>query len=100
MSLLEPITKIIEICAAREAKNRFLTISPKINIWGDMLLQKSGINLAIANILMYRNSLYDLLGLKFKKLGDRQTPEKGMAQNALIASSTKMQWTPNVLSII
>ena len=73
-------------------KNSFLTVSSKISISGDiMLLNKSDINVAIANILVYRNILYNLPGPKCKNLGDRKTPEKGVAKNALIASSTKMQ---------
>ena len=42
----------------------FWAVSSKISILGDMLLDKSDINVAIAKILVYRNSLYDLPGLK------------------------------------
>ena len=72
-------------------KTCFLAISSIISILGDMLLHKSVINAAIANILVYRNSLYDLPRPKCKNLSNRQTLEKGVAQNALIASSTNMQ---------
>ena len=65
-----------------------------------MLLPYSDKNVAIENILVNRNSLYHLHGPKCKNLSNRQTLEKGVAQNALIASSTKMQWRPIVLSII
>ena len=54
-----------------------------------MLLHKSYINMAIANILVYRNSTYDLSGPKYKKLSNHQTLKKGVAQNTLIASSKK-----------
>ena len=54
-----------------------------------MLLHKSDTNVVIANILVCRHSLYDLTVPKCKNLGDRQTLEKGLVQNALIASSTK-----------
>ena len=43
-----------------EAKICFSTISLKISTFGHMLLHKSYINVAIANILLYRKSLYDL----------------------------------------
>ena len=67
----------------------FLAVSSKISVLGDMVLHKSEINVAIANILVYRNSLYDLPGPKCKNLGNRQTLKKGVAQNALIAMKAK-----------
>ena len=54
-----------------------------------MLLHKSYINVAIAIILVYRNSLYDFPGPKCNNLSNHQPLEKGVAQTALIASSTK-----------
>ena len=58
------------------AKNRFLRrewwkisfsrFYRKISILGYMLLHKSNINVAIANILLYRKSLYDLPRRKYK----------------------------------
>ena len=47
---------------------------------------------------MYRNSLYNLPGPKYKNSGGRETLEKGVVQNALMA--TKMPLSSNVLSII
>ena len=38
-------------------KISFLAITSKINILGHMLLHKSNINVAIANILMYQKGL-------------------------------------------
>ena len=49
-----------------EPKIGFQTISPKINTLRYMLLHKSYINMAIANIFLYRKSLYDLPGRKYK----------------------------------
>ena len=56
-----------------------------------MLLHKLYINLVIRHILVYGNSLYDFLGPKYKNSSDSETLEKGVAENALIAFSTKMQ---------
>ena len=44
--------------------------------------------MSIRHILVFWNCLYDLPGPKFKNL---ETLEKGAAQNALIALSTKMK---------
>ena len=100
-SRLDPIAKNHRnLCTSWSQKPFFLAVSSKISILGDMLLHKSDINVAIANILVYQNSLYDLPEPKCKNLSNRQTLEKGVAQTALIASSTKMQWSPNVLNII
>ena len=74
-----------------KTKPVFLAVSSKISILGDMLLHKFDINVVIANILVYGNCLYDLSGPKCKNLSNRQTLEKGVAHNALIASSKKMQ---------
>ena len=63
-----------------------------------MLIYKLYINMAIRHILVYRNSL--LLGRNTKIRVTVKTLEKGVAENALIAFSSKMQWSPNVLSII
>ena len=75
----------------RQAKNRFSSIFPKINILRYILLHKLYINMAIRHILVYRNSLYDVPGLKYKNSSDRKTLKKGVAENARIAFSTKMQ---------
>ena len=48
-------------------KNSYLAISPKISILGHVLLHNMYINVAIANILLYSKSLYDLPGLKYQK---------------------------------
>ena len=56
-----------------------------------MLLYNLYINMAIRHIEVYRNSLYDLPGPKNKNPSDRKTLEMGVAENALIALSTKMQ---------
>ena len=56
-----------------------------------MLLHKLYINLAIRHILVYGNILYDFLRPKYKNSSDSETLEKGVAENALIAFSTKMQ---------
>ena len=50
----------------RQAENRFSAIFPKISILRYMLLHKLYINMAIRHILVYRNSLYDLAGRKYK----------------------------------
>ena len=72
INFLDPITKIIEFCAPHEAKTVFfLAVSSKISILGDMLLHNSDINVAIANILVYRHSLCD-----FPELGKMQKFEQ------------------------
>ena len=65
-----------------------------------MLLHKLYINMSIRHSLVYRNSLYNLPGLKYKNSSDRETLEKGVAQNALMALISKMPLTSNVSSII
>ena len=56
--------------------------------------------MSIRHSLVYRNSLYNLPGPKYKNSTDRETLEKGVAQNALMALSSKMPLSSNVLSII
>ena len=84
----------------RQAKNRFSAIFPKISNLRYMLLHKLYINVTIRHILMYRKSLYDLPGPKYKNSSNRRTLEKGVAENARMELSTKMPYRPNVLSII
>ena len=48
-------------------KTGFLAISSKISILGDMLLHKSYINVAIANILNGQINFYDSLGPNHRK---------------------------------
>ena len=48
-----------------------------------MLLHKFYINVAIANVLLYQITLYNLPGRKFKNWGWHKTPE-GCCQNSLI----------------
>ena len=62
-------------------KTGFLAVSSKISILGDIMLHKSDIN------VVYRNSL-DLPGPNCINLNNRQFLEKGVAQTALVASST------------
>jgi len=50
----------------RQAENRFSAIFPKISNLRYMLLHKLYINVTIRHILMYRKSLYDLPGPKYK----------------------------------
>ena len=83
----------------RQAKNRFSAIFPKISNLRYMLLHKLYINMTIRHILMYRKSLYDLPGPKYKNSSNRKTLEKGVAENARMELSTKMPYRPNVLSI-
>ena len=84
----------------RRAKNRFSAIFLKISILRYMLLHKLYINMSIRHSLVYRNSLYNLPGPKYKNSTDRETLEKGVAQNALMALISKMPLSSNVLSII
>ena len=81
-------------------KISFLAISPKLSILDHMLLHKLYINMAIANILLGSTSLYDLPGPKYKNHGRRWSLKKGVAENALVPSSTKMEYGPNVSCII
>ena len=76
----------------RQAENRFSAIFPKMSILRYMLIYKLYINMAIRHILVYRNSLYDLiLGQNTKTRVTAKTLKKGVAENALIAFCTKMQ---------
>ena len=75
----------------RSAKIRFSATFPKINILRYILLYQLHINMVIRHILVYENSLYDVPRLKYKNSSDRETLKKGMADNARIAFSTKMQ---------
>ena len=84
----------------RRAKNRFSAIFLKISILRYMLLHKLYINMSIRHSLVYRNSLYNLPGPKYINSTDRETLEKGVAQNALMALISKMPLSSNVLSII
>ena len=45
----------------------FSPITPKVCILEHMFLHNTYINVAIAHILLYRKSLYDLPGPKYKK---------------------------------
>ena len=56
--------------------------------------------MSIRHSLVYRNSLYNLPGLKYKNSINREPLEKGVAQNALMALISKMPLSSNVLSII
>ena len=47
--------------------------------------------MASRHLLVFRNSLYDFPGPQCKSLGDRETLEKGVPQNAHIPSSTKVK---------
>jgi len=84
----------------RRAKNRFSAIFLKISILRYMLLHKLYINMSIRHSLVYHNSLYNLPGPKYKNSTDRETLEKGVAQNALMELSTKMPLNSKVLGII
>ena len=66
---------------AAVAKKRFLAITPKLSILGHMLLHKSYINMAIANILLCRKSRYDLPGLKYKNPWARETLKRAWPRN-------------------
>ena len=52
-----------------------------------MLLHKLYINVAIANILVYQKSLYDLPGPNCKNRGEREIVKKGVAQKSWFAWS-------------
>ena len=94
------IPKIAKKCLPQWPKKGFLAITPKLSILGHMLLHKSYINVAIANILLCSLSLYDLPGPKCKNWSRRVTLKKGVAQNAWFQSSTKMEPRLNVFYII
>ena len=68
----------------RQAKNLLSAIFSKRSILRYMLLHK--LYMAISHILVYTNCLYELSGPECKNSGDRETLEKSVAQNALIAS--------------
>ena len=54
-------------CAQQCPKNSYLAISPKVSILGHVLLHNLYINVAIAKILLYSKSLYDLPEPKYQK---------------------------------
>ena len=57
---ISSIAKNNEIISLRRKKSVFLAISRQMSILDHMLLHKLYINVAIANILLYSKSLYDL----------------------------------------
>ena len=67
-------------CAAVCNKISFLAISSKITILGHMLLHKLYINVAIANILLYPKSFYDLPEPKYQEFSkfDAAMPKKSV----------------------
>ena len=71
MTFLSRDIKIRQISCCAELKNRFSLISRKLSTLGHMLLHKLNINVAIANVLLYRNSLYDHHKPKYKIIPTR-----------------------------
>ena len=56
--------------------------------------------MAIANILSYKRSLYDLPEPKYRYSRLREALKKGVAENAMMALSTKMPSSPNIFIIL
>ena len=67
MCLDPKLQKLSKFCIVLLEKIRFLAITLKINILGHMLLHKLYINVAIANILLYPKSFYDLPEPKYQE---------------------------------
>ena len=55
-----------------------------------MLLHKLYINMAIANILMYQKSLYDLSGPKYEIRILRESQEKGRGHMGMMPMFTRL----------
>ena len=65
-----------------EAKIGFSPISLKISTFGHMLLHKSYINVAVANILLYWKSLYDLQRPRYEFLTLALSAKSGRGHSA------------------
>ena len=85
LSSYQSNSPFVGIFIVRSVKIRFSAIFPKISILRYMLLHKLYINVAIRyNVhLVYRNSLYDLAGPKYKNQSDRKEPRKGCGRKRL-----------------
>ena len=54
------VPQIVQILCRDYPEFGFLVINPKLGVLSHMLLHKSYINMAIANILLYQKGFYDL----------------------------------------
>ena len=71
-------------------KISFSRISQEVSIFGHMLLHKLYINMAIANILVYPKSLYDLPGPKYEIRILRESQEKGRGHMGMMPNSARL----------
>ena len=62
-------------------KNVFMQFSPNLSILEHMLLHNTNINVAIAHILVCRNSLYDLQGQSYKNQWGAKPSKVGVVKN-------------------
>ena len=92
MTFLGGNTKKHENYELRQAENSFSAIFPKISILRYMLIYKLYINVAIIGTFWCIEIVSTtLLGRNTKIRVTAKTLEKGVAENALIAKSSKMQ---------
>ena len=75
----------------REIKKiSFLRISQEISILEHMLLHKSYINMAIANILVYSKSLHDLPRPRYKKCAIREWQGNGRGHMGVMLNFSEL----------
>ena len=75
-------------------KISFLRFSRKVSTLGYMLLHNANINVAIAHILLYRKSLYDLQKPIYKKSSGRVNHKNGRGQKRAWPRETKLATSP------
>ena len=75
-------------------KISFLRFSRKVSTLGYMLLHNTNINVAIAHILLYRKSLYDLQKPIYKKSSGRVNHKNGRGQKRAWPRETKLATSP------
>ena len=86
--------KIAHFLASHGQKNSYSRISQEISIFGDylehMLLHKSYINMAIANILVYSKSLYDLPRPRYEKCAIREWQGNGRGHMGVMLNFSEL----------
>ena len=82
--------KIAHFLASRDQKISFSRISQEISILEHMLLRKSYINMAIANILVYSKSLYDLPRPRHEKCAIREWQGNGRGHMGVMLNFSEL----------
>ena len=76
--------------ASQHQKISFSRISQEISVLEHMLLHESYINMAIANILVYSKSLYDLRRPKYEKCNKREWLGNGRGHLDMMLNFTEL----------